>query len=454
LRSFRQLLGLLSRMSNIEKYSDNPAVIARNLDNKLQFKSYFYTEWIRTLGKEDRLFAEELVGEEDIKSFNKKIVYYLSGRAELEETSYDFSALINPQNYTYNISTGDVFSIIRYLERNTESTGLKDLLFFIKSCYSIRLYECYDAITDDRDAMFEEVPDGDVFKSDPWFRKTSKLQALVNGNYFRYDAGSYIVERSYATVNDYFYDKLLLDPAFFNFLDMLSIRLRHEGGNPDEALKREYLMAEFLMMCTSYNYYGEYTQVPDVNRSDSLPYYLEPIAWQTDYAVFDITAVFSNMINIKYAYNRFELFYDFYNYSDTHDWTLLGRLKKDIQSVRDINCYRSIYHAIASDAIIRNSDVLMSLTEMMESNAMRTLSSSAEGAVKRYKAFLRGLYDIGMKTYKVEDDGKPYELRFSFIKTLSSLLDEVPEEELMKILHSASDANDIGRTAVSDERGF
>lgn len=168
LRSFRQLLGLLCRMGDIVKYSDNAAVIARNNDNKFQFKSYFFTEWIRSLDKEDRQFAEQLAGIEDIKSFNKKIVSYLSVKAELYDTAYDFSAIINPQNYTYNISTGDVFSIIRYLERSTESSGLKDLLFFIKSCYSIRLYECYDAITDNRDTMFEERPDGDVFKSDPW----------------------------------------------------------------------------------------------------------------------------------------------------------------------------------------------------------------------------------------------------------------------------------------------
>lgn len=454
LRSFRQLLGLLCRMEDIEKHSNKPAVLARNEDNKRQFKSYFYTEWIRTLGKDDRLFAEELSEIEDIKSFNKKIVSYLSDRAELSETSYDFSTIINPQNYTYNISTGDVFSIIRYLDRSTESTGLKDLLFFIKSCYSIRLYECYDAITDERQSMFEEAPDGDVFKSDPWFRQTSKLQTLVNGNYFRYDSGSYITESASYTVNDYCYDKLLLDHTFYNFMDELSIRMRDAGDEPGDELKRDYLLAEFLIMCSSYNFYEDHTLLPEVDRRDSLPYYLEPIAWQTDYVVFDITAVFSNMINIKYSYNRYDIFFDFYKYSDTHDWTLLGRLKKDVEKVRDVAEYNSVYHAIASDAIIRNSEVLLSLTELMESNAVRSLSHNVDGAVKRYKAFLGGLIDIGMKTYRVEEGGKPYELRFSFIRTLSSLLDEVPEETLLKILHSANDENDIQRTGVSEAGSF
>lgn len=452
LRSFRQLLGLLSRMDNINKYSQDPVVKAKNEDNKQQFKSYFYTEWIRTLDEEDRSFAEGLATMEDVKSFNKMIVSYLAKKVELTGTDYDFKRIINDQDYTYNISTGDVFSVIRYLERSTERKGLRDLLFFIKSCYSIRLYECYDEITDEQDEMFADVPDGDVFKSDPWFRKTIKMQNLVNGNYFRYDAGSYIKEEGDRPYN---YDKLLLDYNFFIFMNNVAGRMNKcyiLDEEPDEVLKRDYLLAEFLIMCSSYNYYGDYTKNPDVNRKDSLPYYLEPFAGDlSSYVVFDIAAIFSNMINIKHTYSRYETIYDFYSYSNdsVHDWTLLGRLKRDIRKVRDVDMYKSDYHAIASDSIIRNSDVLLSLTEMMESNAARTKAYNVNGAVKRFQMFLEGLYDTGMKTYRVGEDGKPYELRYYFIKTLASLLEELPEEKLQNLLHSAYDMNDTSKTGLS-----
>lgn len=461
LRSFRQLLGLLSRMPNIDKYSPDPVVKAKNKDNKQQFKSYFYTEWIRTLSsKEDRAFAEELAGLEDTKSFNKMIVSYLADRAGLNDknygdTEYHFGLITDTQNYTYNISTGDVFSIVRYLDRSTESTGLKDLLFFIKNCYSIRLYECYDEITDAREVMFEDAPDGDVFMSDPWFRQTIKMQNLVNGNYFRYEAGSYIQENG--DEKEYNYDKVLLDINLYLFMNSVASRMEsceELGEEPDEKLKKDYLLAEFLIMCSSYNYYGDYTLNPDVNRKDSLPYYLEPFAGgMASYVVFDITAIFSNMINIKHSYSRYNVFFDFYSYSDAseHDWTLLGRLKREIKNVRDMEYYRSEYHAIASDSIIRNSDVLLSLTEMMESNAARTKAIVVSGVVKRYQMFLDGLNDTGMKTYRVGEGGKPYELRYCFIKTLSSLLNEVPEEELLKILRSAYDMNDTSKTGTSDD---
>ena len=449
LRSFRQLLGLLNRMDNIQKYTKDKVLLAKNENNKQQFKSYFYTEWIRTLSKEDRIFAEELAELEDIKSFNKKIVSGLAKRVVLTGTEYDFSSIINPQNYTYNISTGDVFSIIRYLERSTESTDLKDLLFFIKSCYSIRLYECYDEMTDASEQMYEDVQDGDVFKSDPWFRMTSKLQSIVNGSYFRYDAGSYLKKYGLLPDRSYNYDKVLLNDEFLMFMNNLGKEMSHTQGEPGEDLKRAYLLAEFMIMCSSYQYNGDYTDKPDVNRRDSLPYYLEPITNLARYVVFDITALFANMINIKYSYGRYESFFDFYSYSNSHDWTLLGRLKRDVEEVRDVDCYKTVYHAIASDAIIRNSDVLLSLTEMMESNVgRRTLSEDSNSIVKMFQHFLEGLNDTEMKTYRVGEGGKPYALRYSFIKTINSLLAEVSEHHLQELLQSAHDENDSQKTGI------
>ena len=451
LRSFRQLLGMLYRMDGLEKYSNDPAVLTKNENNKQQFKSYFYTEWVRILSKEDRQFAEELAAMEDMRSFNKKIVSYLSQRADFKNEKYDdsvyhFRVITDFQNYTYNISTGDVFSIIRYLDKSTESTGLKDLLFFIKSCYSIQLYECYDEITDNSKEMNKVVLDGDVFKSDPWFRKTTKLQSLVNGGYFRYNAGSYIKGKfSYPPVTCC-YDKLLLDATVYTFFDDVVKAVKEQGEDLEEKYKNAYRLAEFLILGTSFNYYGEYTNDPDVDRKDSLPYYLEPIAQQAAYVVFDITAIFANMINIKYTYDRFESFFDFYNYSDSHDWTLLGMLKNDIKKVRDVENYQSIYHAIASDAIIRNSEVLLSLTEMMESTSRRTLANGIDGAVLRYQMFLGGLYNTEMKTYRVGEDGNPYELHFSFIKTLSVMLGNISDRTLQSLLHSAKDSNENMQT--------
>ena len=309
----------------------------------------------------------------------------------------------------------------------------------------MRLYESYDAITDDMVMMNEEVPDGDVFKSDPWFRKTTKMQSVVNGNYFRYDAGSYIRGISDKTHKTYIYDKTLLDASLFSFLDRLAkmmTMMTMDEREPSSEVKKQYLLAEFLIMCTSYNYPNGYTDNPDVNRRNSMPYYLEPITAQNRHVVFDITAVFSNMINIRYTYERYESFFSFFKYSDSHEWTLLGRLKNDVKKVRSIEDYNSEYHAIASDAIIRNSDVLLSLTEMMESNSPSTLAYGPKGAVSRYRLFLEGLVDTNMKTYRVGADGEPYELHYSFIQTLSKVLDEVPEENLLEILHSSKDAND------------
>ena len=116
--------------------------------------------------------------------------------------------------------------------------------------------------------------------------------------------------------------------------------------------------------------------------------------------------------------------------------------------MRTLKNYKTEYHAIASDAIIRNSEVLLSLTEMMESNRTKTLAVGPKGAVSRYLLFLEGLYDTGMKTYRVDDDGDPYELQYSFIDTLSKVLKEIPERKLLEILHSAKEANESNRAQI------
>jgi hypothetical protein len=57
-----------------------------------------------------------------------------------------------------------------------------------------------------------------------------------------------------------------------------------------------------------------------------------------------------------------------------------------------------------------------------------------------------------MKTYRIGEDGENYELHFSFIRTLSSVLDEVPEDKLIEILHSANEAYESSKTGVSGVR--
>jgi hypothetical protein len=89
---------------------------------------------------------------------------------------------------------------------------------------------------------------------------------------------------------------------------------------------------------------------------------------------------------------------------------------------------------------------------MMESNSRNTLAYGMESVTRMYKLFLDGLYNSGMKTYRIEESGDNYELRYSFIKTLSGMLEEVPEGKLKEIMCSARNAYEGSKTGVSGVR--
>ena len=136
LRSLRHLLGMLISMEDFVNNNESEK-------NKHVFKAYFFQNWIHQLNKEDQKYANLLTTTDDATIINKMVVSYLS-QYITDEAKSDGSLIANilkPQNYSYNISVGDVFYIIHHLEKSNVNQELRMMLFFIKSFYSIRLYE-------------------------------------------------------------------------------------------------------------------------------------------------------------------------------------------------------------------------------------------------------------------------------------------------------------------------
>lgn len=57
-------------------------------------------------------------------------------------------ACTNDENSVYNISLGDVLGVIEFLYRKTNNREQQKFLFFIKTVYSMRLYESYNKISE------------------------------------------------------------------------------------------------------------------------------------------------------------------------------------------------------------------------------------------------------------------------------------------------------------------
>ena len=172
LRSLRHLLGMLISMPDF--YSNE-----KTRNNKEDFKSYFYQVWTRQLTKEDRKKIMTLVEVVDTTNINKTVVSMLSSYIDNAEEDHMAQGILESDNYNYNVSVGDVFYLLDKIERSNVDRERALVLFFIRSFYSIKLYENYDIITENAGALYpNDSAEEEIYKSGQWLKRTNALQRL------------------------------------------------------------------------------------------------------------------------------------------------------------------------------------------------------------------------------------------------------------------------------------
>ncbi len=463
LRSLRHLLGMLL---NMEDFKGNDASIA----NKHAFKAYFYQTWTRQLNEENQQKAQLLTSGRDVNDTNKLAVSILSKYIHTDKsTSGSLAAqIVNPNNYSYNISVGDVFYLINFLERSNVDEELKHLLFFIKSFYGIRLYEYYDVITEQAGEMNPEpTTEGEVFRSDGWFKRTNQLQRFVNGSFFTYQPDD-LLPKTTISKAEFFRDlrvysartELYKETVHGLKNDMLRF---DEMNEADKTLfKRRFRVAEMLALCTKKSvkqkepgmYYSVHRDFPE-------PYYLTNYHKATGYLVFDIMAPFYNLVNLKYTYGRFVYLADdeneatdFYHFAYNHDWSLLRRmidyvfvkeynedkaqnLKIGIAGIdavgdRDVD---DGFIRLVSNGSIRNGDVLLAVMENITSR--RANMHNIRDHVDCIRSFYRDIINSEMRTYRNARNAAPYIIRFAFLGALIELLNRPEESELFGDIYAS-----------------
>ena len=180
LRSLRQLLHMLYRMPLRDK--EHPT---EHKQNQKQFKQYFFYTWTQQLSAEYRHIAHKLISIESDLAFNKAVVANLMTLGVLKNSN-QFKFIADPSNYAYNVSLGDVMRILDYLNQDESDMQLQLFVFFVRSLYSIKMYEYYDFVTENIDANHYPEPAnieqaGEIYSSDAMFERTNKIQRLVNG---------------------------------------------------------------------------------------------------------------------------------------------------------------------------------------------------------------------------------------------------------------------------------
>lgn len=454
LRSLRHLLGMLISMPDF--YSNE-----KSRNNKDDFKSYFYQVWTRQLTKEDRKKIMTLVEVVDTTNINKTVVSMLSSYIDNAEEDHMAQGILESDNYNYNVSVGDVFYLLDKIERSNVDRERALVLFFIRSFYSIKLYENYDIITENAGALYpNDSAEEEIYKSGQWLKRTNALQRLVNGAYFTFNPSDLIPMNTSPKM--YRDTKVYsgMEKDLQEIMKTMAVNIRRFNELPADIQSKfikKFRVVEFFVLTTKRGIRQRDTRNFSLaKRNVSMPYCLTNYQ-NTNYFVFDVMAPFSNIVNIEYSYNKFTPLIDsngdeelFFNFAKEQKGSLLNEMIREVAKKEYADDYQDempqerivnicandyMIHRLMSNATIRNAEVLLSIMETMKSNRIRMHFGSGDN-LEVIAKFYQSIIDSEMRTYYSTSTNKRYTIRFAFLNALIKELRGDEKETIRYILES------------------
>ena len=260
---------MLFIMPNYDKKA-KPEKGVTNKENKNAFLNYFFNTWTTCLSPDNRIFANLLIKEKEPSVFNHLVINELKRKFKLSDVVSnpsvpDWSILMKESCVNYNLSIGDVTIVMDYVSNTRTDIETRRLLFFIKSLYSIRLYQYYDELTD---SLYVEIAEqqNEREKRTPELRNNvlqgvSKLSQLIGGSYYTISGDQVIrPERN----PDRTRERGLLEGEEIK-------KLINEIGDAlqDDASKKKLRLAEFLMLISSHYFYTKSSNINNEEPSNS-----------------------------------------------------------------------------------------------------------------------------------------------------------------------------------------
>lgn len=472
LREIRHLVALLDEMPDFQNNKYHKA-------NKDMFKAYFYQTWIQCLDEDDLKFAKRVIVHTNISSLNWLVVDYLVkqnfapvGRSGLLADKM-LARICAKTNNVNNISFGDVFYIISKIESITFDEATKRLLFFIKSVYSMRLYEYYDVITEQPGQLYPSAAEdaAEIYKYETAYEHVNVLQEFVNGPFYYYEPAMLM---AYEAKSRQPRDLQVVDgKKLLKLINAAKEIAKKKDTDITDDEQKVFRRCEFFLL----------TILRPVNSKDVKDYDFhkrtakEQSAYQPftnyDYGfVFDVLAPFYNLINPKFTYNRFELTsnvksdvnterIELFDFALDHDWTLLSQMIQEslrankeetfellAQKQHNLSKDKQI-HRLQSAAIIRNVDVYLSLWNLMLVN--RTNNSKGKPELTwRVSNLYQSILNSHMRTYYVSKD-VPYLIQFKFLNALISYLSTEAIGPLKIFLPSPIPQHWLGEAVLEQE---
>lgn len=457
LRELRHLLGTLETLPDARDAEWNDNETGRDV-----FKAYFFGTWAAKLPLADYEFAQKLANYQDISTFNAFIVEYFTNRVKevgielvngVKKTEYEqlYLNIAERMNTASNISCGDVMFILWLVSSMSINTDIQNLIFLIKTTYSMRLYECYNKISINEDTLY--VPTNDVeevvsiHKADGLYEHVNKLQRLVNGSFFTYPPK--VLLRSEENISPRDRRVVLMEPIY-NYVEGICNGYNPNGSEQSPEFTQKIKMCEYLALCLSRTTVNTEKEDSGYNRKEKLPTYLGQLQSSAEYAVFDFLNPFYSFCNIQYAYERFDsiiakkdssatpLYQMAVNTKDSLLWNFyaLGEAEKPT--------WKKI-HTFISDAIIRISDVQWSIFDelLRTRNIHKDGNAAIADAYDDITKLMIKLYPLNRK----DGTGEPHILRFKCLEVLKNYLEKEGGMEILSdLLKPNSKKDDDTRT--------
>lgn len=421
LRELLQLFKLLCLMDDYWADKNAPA-----LYNKKAFKKYLFESWTHgNLNISMQSDIHSLIAIDDIVFLNGRVLECLRERFSMyRDSDIENMMSVIDVSSVYNISVGDVLGVIDCLERKNLGLMEQKFLFLLKTIYSMRLYEAYDAVTE---PQTETSTQTQTLKNER-FKRLNEYEKLTAGFLVNTD----LVDLLPRSVNRLYAQHDILSQN-------LAKLMKKCNDNWEQALADNLVQAvEIVMLCIARNHVNRRIRVN--YRSERGFPHLEDIV--SGRLVFDLGCLYFNIHRIDACYKRFSQLVltdkDFKkkervgaqfikNLMDSQHFseTLYGRflattikergLKKRTVKKSD----KELHAKWLSFSTIRNAEILSDfISETREKEYPLDMNAASILA-----AYFENGSEYYIYSYDRPDEGEaPYKITFSYLQDMANVL--------------------------------
>lgn len=419
LRDLRMLIRMLYVMPDYNKADTT----THSNENKLQFQHYFFGSWLDDMNVQYKKVAHQLINETEPTLLNKKTLELMKTIGKLDGEFFDqnpmLGDILNPNNKAFNISVGDTLYVLNHLEAMETSAELRKLIFFIKSLYSIRLYEYYDRYSEKQEKDTSKPYRGQSLEG------VSDYEKLMGGSLFLLEGDTLLPKESGDVEREI---RNIEGGKFFEMLRDVVKKYNEKSDKTTLFADNDFVIRlnviEFFMLTISRYIWTSDKSLNERGihkfRLQTNAYYDRAFDVGTESIMFDILAPFFTLINVRHSYKRFD------------------------GQVFDIakECPRSLYHQLKkaplgdvrsflSRVSVRNAEIIDDLfAEMQKRRGSYRMSDNAL-VIKSFYDFLADYkiytYDKEQKRTDASNDGQGhssesyYKVTFPEFKVLANL---------------------------------